>query len=269
VTSAVIRSLKDYLDALGSDTDSSVHGNLSVFRGQRDATWSLRPSIVRSPTFDPKRSLARDPSDPKDKSAERRLLIVFRDQAVTLLPEWTWTGSPVEVNWKQVLIATHYRLPTRLLDWSTNPLVALYFAVEGRAEACSDKCSHPRQDADDGEHRSTVFVLKGRDSFSVSSLAAANPKPPIYIGSDDPGVIRPPAIDKRIVAQSGLFTISKDPAKTVVVDATLYIKAKDRKTILHQLDVCGVNHKTMFPDLEHLGEYLQWSVPRWQPNACN
>ena len=263
-----IRSIKDYLDALVPDTQNSVHGDLSVFRGQRDATWALYPSIVRRPLFDPTKSLASDPDDPKDTSAERRLLIVFRDQAVTLLPEWVWIGSPEEVAWKHVLVAQHYRLPTRLLDWSTNPLVALYFAVEGQPELCSDKCAHDEREVDDGKHRSVVYVLRHRDSFSVQSLAKANSKPPLYHGDQDPGVIRPPAIDKRIVAQNGVFTVSREPTKPVRVDAAFYIKAKHREDILQQLDVCGVNHKTVYPDLEHLGEYLKWSVPRWQPRAC-
>lgn len=263
-----ITSVREYLSFVEKDTRSSVHGNLALFRGQRDATWSLVPSIVRSPIFDSTKSLAKDPKSPDDKSAERRLLIVFRDLAVALLPEWVWTGSAVETEWKHVLVAQHYRLPTRLLDWSSNPLVALYFAAEGKTEGCKPDCTH-KGDLDNGkgQHHSAVFVLRGRDSFSVSSLAVLNQRPPVYEHGDDPGVIRPPAIDKRMVAQSGLFTISKDPASPIAAERML-IHADHREVILRELDTCGVNRRTMYPDLESLGEYLRWSVPRWEPNPC-
>src|SRR5881275_2503576 len=121
-----VKSVREFLDRVESDTYNSTHGNFTLFRGQQDASWRLLPAIARPPFGE--RDICRNPDDPADKSKERRLLIAFRDHAPPLLPEWVWTGNDVYVRWKQIVVAQHYRLPTRFLDWTTNPLVALFFA---------------------------------------------------------------------------------------------------------------------------------------------
>jgi hypothetical protein len=204
--------------------------------------------------------------DANDLSDERRLLIMFRDLAVSFLPEWTYSGSEQEILWKQILLAQHYRLPTRLVDWTTNPLVALYFAVEGKPEKCTKDCTHSADYSNsENSHHSVVYILRSRDSFSVNSLARNNPNPPIYRGRNDPGIIRPPSIDKRFIAQNGVFTIGVDPGRPINEDERIIVDADSRENILQELDVYGINKRSMFPDLEHLGEYLQWSVHKWNP----
>ena len=103
---------------------SSTHGKFSLYRGQTDATWELKPSIARMKTSGERIAKYID-----DRSSERRMLTVFRDYSESVLPQWVWVGRKREVEWKTLIVAQHHRLPTRLMDWSTNPLVALYFAV--------------------------------------------------------------------------------------------------------------------------------------------
>ncbi len=264
-----IKSVHDFQAIVEDDTRSSVIGCMSVFRGQSDATWPLIPSIVRKPKFDYRISLAKDLSSPDDYSAERRLITLFRELAVSFLPEWTFSGTTQEVLWKHLLLSQHYRVPTRLLDWSTNPLVALFFAVYGEAKRCTQACEHAADLCNDRRiHHSAVYVLRSRQSFSISSLAANNPKAPLYIHKTDPGIIQPPLIDKRFIAQSSVFAISRCPEESLLPDATILIDADSRDRILQELDGYSINVRTLFPDLEHLGEYLDWSVPRWFPPSC-
>jgi hypothetical protein len=120
------------------------------FRGQRDASWGLMPSAFREGTilgFQAK-THAPPPAKPMDrKDEERRAIVNFLFLAdrvgiavpgdgqhirVPKLP-----GHPQRVDlaywpWQEVLdtlaIAQHHGVPTRLIDFSHNPLVAAFFA---------------------------------------------------------------------------------------------------------------------------------------------
>lgn len=87
------------------------------FRGQAVARWNLRPSIMRPPhSFDD----------------ELVLLKRFKQNAVPLVD-----AVPAgEADW--LFLMQHHKVPTRLLDWTESPLVALYFAVGPSSEGRHD-----------------------------------------------------------------------------------------------------------------------------------
>jgi hypothetical protein len=264
VAPANVLSVIDFLEKIKEPAAGSTHGSFTVFRGEKDATWCLVPGIARQP-FTPG-DIARDPDDPSDRSAERRLLIVFRDHGPPYLPEWVWAGDEVEVRWKQIAVAQHYRLPTRLLDWTSNPLVALFFACEGSPERCQHKDECEVRDAS-GYHCSRVCFFCKKETASIASLAKKNRKPPLYEGphgADSPLFVRPPDIDGRISAQSSFFSITANPLNPLQPHGQVRVSACARAAIIQELDMMGINRKNLFPGLEGLAHYLKWSVPDWK-----
>jgi len=256
-----IASVFEFLQKTKQATPTSSHGNLTVNRGQRDADWKLLPGIARPP-FHSQAAICRDPDDAGDKSAERILLILLRDHGATHFPSWVWHGTSAEVHWKQVVIAQHHGLPTRLLDWTSNPLVALFFATEGSATTCdSHMCEHCR--GPDKGHPAKVFALTDRDTFSITSLAKHNPKPPVYSKNQHVGLLRPPEIDSRIASQHAYFSVRQNPFDPIKPDLELTISAPHRNSILQDLDEIGINRRSLFPDLDGISSYLKWAVQRW------
>ena len=127
-------NLQEFVASADSFTALAAHDRPTVFRGMRDSTHDLLPGIARFP-FEPPQAFC-NAVDDKSESVERILYVYFRDYCAALMPAWVLEGTLTEVAWRKLIVAQHHRLPTRLLDWTTNALVALFFAVEGEPQIC-------------------------------------------------------------------------------------------------------------------------------------
>jgi hypothetical protein len=94
-------------------------GESILFRGQAEHDWELIPKLGR-------KSLKLTASDVR--VAEKDIFKKFDLESRPYLP------ASVETDWDRLVLAQHHGLPTRLLDWSKNPLAALWFAVENPAK---------------------------------------------------------------------------------------------------------------------------------------
>ena len=160
-------------------------------------------------------------------------------------------------DWETVFLARHHLLPCRLMDWSSNPLVALYWACQGEPECDGAVWILVRQP--DEEYDLNVFdtplckyKYAGDFKFLVNGVK----------------VIYPFCVSPRITAQGGLFTYQDEP-KMPLEDYPVAqynrehfdlfhvrkwkVPAKDKPEITESLKDFGITMQTLFPDLEGLG----------------
>lgn len=171
------------------------------------------------------------------------------------MPAWVLQGDGREVGWRKLVVAQHCGLPTRFLDWTTNPLAALYFAVE----------EEPLESTED----SAVYVLKDRKAFTVVGMARSpkNGEAPYYAHDEEEvGLLMPPHISPRVSAQGSVFAIRKAPDKPIEPDLIVPVSQDERKHIRRELSALNINRSTLFPDMDGAAEYLEWSCRFWQPD---
>jgi hypothetical protein len=220
----------------------------ALWRGHGDAEWPLRPHVFR-----------RDPQHPEvPKYNECALIGHFQVRAPTR--SYTRTPEPDDYfGW--LFLAQHYGLPTRLLDWTENPLVALYFAVLEQEEA-RDGCIWALWP----EQVNAIFdVLSGlvqiRDP-RVIKLA----EPAFILGTQCEDVILAidgREIDPRMLVQIGRFTLHTyhTPIEYLPNAAgwlRRYIIPKQHKRkVRAQLAAMGIKQSNLFPDLTNLAAELR------------
>lgn len=121
---STIQTVGDFLKDLGETRDKWKHaGTTWYFRGDRKDD-PLKPSIGQVLKYGGKKFVA-------DEAVEKKFLNRFKRYAYPHL-------NQIQGDWEALFLARHYDLPTRILDWSANPLVALYFACSPQDKATPD-----------------------------------------------------------------------------------------------------------------------------------
>jgi hypothetical protein len=220
------------------------------FRGQPDMKYPPLPSIYRKGRIENEKFLYRE--------AVRRNSIEFTDNMSTF---------------DNLVKMQHYELPTRLLDITKNPLVALFFACQ----------KDPKADGEVLVYSMLQDQIKYYDSDAVCILANLAKRPIDFdfdkdksylvydIQSDRPNFdgdmlgidetkkvfcVLPRLNNNRIIKQDGAFFIfgmgekKEDPAAILDEPITIIIKAPAKKKILKELELLGINDASLFPETD-------------------
>lgn len=204
----------------------------ALFRGQA-ADWPLRPKLGRL--------------RPRGKTVakiEEEMLSHFERAVVA------YQASPPASKWELCALAQHHGMATRLLDWTHNPLAALWFALERPTAPTAGNAVvwmfRPEEE--------DVITASSPFPHSISSIRYWKPR----------------HISPRIRAQGGVFTVhpiveisrtlqSLQEAQEHYSKLTkILIPKAGFANIRYQLDRCGINAAVIYPELDGLARHIEW-----------
>lgn len=174
--------------------------------------------------------------------------------------------------WNWVALAQHHGLPTRLLDWTYSPLVALHFATADFTKFHLDGMIWAVNYVDTKIHLpdqlSLVIEAEGSHIFTAEMLDKAVTTLPelAHLKKDDFAVFfEPPSIDERIVNQYAVFSMMSDPnvilsewlPKRSIRYFKIVIPASLKWEIRDKLDQSNINERVLFPGLDGLATWLK------------
>lgn len=250
-------TLKDYtqlIEAIKPSADAPVW-----FRGIGKAAYELLPSLYRHPS---KRDVA------ELVELEGNLLTRFRHRSIP------YQDRPPGNDWELLFLMQHYGVPTRLLDWSENPFIALYFAITA-AESC--------RVSGDFIEDAAVWILNtklwnghilspywnGRIlSVPDGPLEAYKPTSDMKTLGSEPVAIAGLHNSQRIVAQRGAFTIfghNNLPMERIYDDKSfppdallkVVLPQHDLTTLRDSLFGIGYADSMIYPDLSGLAKEMK------------
>ena len=221
-----------------------------AFRGMPDASYDLTTTLMRlGGAYD---------------DLEEHLLRTFRRYARRY-------DTPRDSIWNWLAVAQHHSLPTRMLDWTYSPYVALHFATADLQQYdadgvvwCVDYAEAKRFLPptlreildDEGAHVFTSEMLD-RAAATLRELQALSANEFVIF-------FEPPSFDDRIVNQHALFTLMSSavgrldrwladkPAlyRRIIIPAELKWEVRDK------LDQANITERVLFPGLDGLSAWL-------------
>ncbi|MBQ9409055.1 MAG: FRG domain-containing protein [Clostridia bacterium] len=258
ITTVYINTIDELMRMLSDQTrDEKINRLRSdyYYRGQRNVAYGMSTSLHRN-------------CGSQYKELESSILRYFTKYASIEDPTLN------ESVWKQMIVGQHYGLPTRLLDWTRSPLVALHFAVDETDFRKMDKrdCVVWRMNIKDmnrdlpPKYRQAL-ADRHTSTFSVEALQAVVQSLQQYdedMGDKRMVTLEPPSISQRIINQYSFFSVI--PSSITDIEAFFdahtqetvrFVINKDiRWDIRDLLDQFNVNERIIYPGLDGLTKWI-------------
>lgn len=227
-----IASIADYSKLVEKEFHDDPNTNV-IYRGHGAASFKLVPNVGR----------LKPPRSSTQKTVNEKLMLeLFRRQSVDHVTVASLT------DWELLAIAQHHGMPTRLLDWTRNPLTALYFAVCYECETRHEDGRPKEEDAEIIAWRSPKIDLTKPLLDSPFRLKDTVK----YI----PRIATP-----RLRAQSGLFTVQPGDVREEFKPDNIVripIRFSSRKHLKDSLFRHGIHEGILFPELDSLARHIKW-----------
>jgi hypothetical protein len=254
VTDIIVDSWLDLHDKLFQPVwqpDIRRHRAQMAYRGLSDAGYELSTTLIR---------LGRG-----FERMEKHLLRNFRKYAHR-------DAVPNDSNWNWLTLAQHHGLPTRLMDWTFSPYIAMHFATANLEQFKTDgviwavdyvkvhallPAALRRELEGEGADLFTVEMLD-RVASTIDGLSRLHDEPFLLF-------LEPPSMDDRVVNQYALFSVMS--RATARVDHWLeghpehfvryIIPAGLKWEIRDKLDQANITERVLFPGLDGLSSWLK------------
>ena len=216
------------------------------WRGHRNQNWRLKPGIAR---------YSRDST-----SLETELRLKFENQSMFIASPSNQLGI-AKINF----LMQHHGLPTRLLDWSTSPLVALYFSA---IDTSNRKNNENKEDETDG----CLWVLDPRRLNNSNGTSFP------YVSGDEAGVlftekhdkiyaIHAPYVDLRMKMQQSEFTVhghngalEREYGMNHFLVRKIIVKHELKERIRERLNIFGITRAALFADMDNIAKSIKKDV---------
>ncbi len=243
--------LQDALFADAWDPEIERHRSRCAYRGLSDATYKLETSLMRLRG--------------RYQELERHLLRNFRKYAHRRMVER-------ETLWHWISLAQHHGLPTRLLDWTYSPLIALHFATANLAKFDIDgiiwSVDYRKAHQLLPQPLKKALDREGANIFPINMLTGMVPElDKMESMSDSEYVLffEPASVDDRIINQHAFFSVTSRPDIALDdylshhpnITRRIIIPAEIKWEIRDKLDQANITERVLFPGLEGLSTWLK------------
>lgn len=242
--------------------DDYLQRGMPYFRGVSDKDHRLIPSAYRQ------NDVCHSPK--QFRKYERNCLHNFMREARR------YSSIPEDDIWNWTVLAQHHGVPTRLLDITRNPLVAMWFACLGQSDLDKDGAVYVISGDLQMQGLDKEVYKKTKHKDIVSGILNGDKK---YESVRKPFVVEPYFLEERMASQRSAFLVwgfdqeplnetdgvyfskknTSDDEETApkIMVHKIIIPANTKESSLESLSILGIDERSIYPGLDGIGRYIK------------